>query len=142
MRPILRPLVPAMLESLIGVAVVAALGALLVWLWRSRGIDIGGLVCVLAAIEALFLVIPFWHRADGFYPSSTTIDTLAELQGSDRVDGVGVQMTGTANHYRAATTTGHTSARRALRGDLLRAADPNVFTTATYSAEDRHRRDV
>src|SRR4029079_9367672 len=87
-RPILSPLKPAMVESAIGVAVVVVLGALAI-VWRRRsGADVGGFVCCIAAVEALFVVIPYWHRADTFYSSSPSLDELVALQGTDRVDGL------------------------------------------------------
>jgi hypothetical protein len=131
-RPILSPLVPAMVESAIGVLVVVVLGALTI-AWRRRsGADVGGIVCLIAAVEALFLVIPYWHRAEAFYPRSPSVDALVALQGSDRVDGLGVQMTGTSSFYDARTATGHLFHTMEW-SDLLRAADPSVFTTPTYS---------
>jgi hypothetical protein len=131
-QPVAPSLRPAIVESAVGAAVVIVAGAgLVAWRRRTRA-DIGGAVCVLAAIEGLFLVIPYWHRAETFYPHSPSLEALQALQGDDRVDGVGVQMTGTANYYGVRTVTGH-AFHTVPWSDLLLAVDPHVFTTPTYT---------
>jgi Bacterial membrane protein YfhO len=90
----------------------------------------------LVLVEGLAFVLPFWARVpvDDFYPRTPVHAFLAEHLDRDRfVASGGTMLTGTNVYYGLSTPNGHSFTDPKWR-ELLRAIDPAVFRTQTYSA--------
>jgi hypothetical protein len=91
---------------------------------------------VLVVVESLVWVLPFWPRVpvDDFYPETPVHEFLADNLDGERFESAGgTMLTGTNAFYGLSTPTGHAFTDPRWK-DMLRAIEPNVFRTQTYSA--------
>jgi hypothetical protein len=91
---------------------------------------------LLVLAESLAFVLPFWPRVpvDDFYPKTPVHTFLAtHLDGDRYVATGGTMLTGTNVYYGLATPNGHAFTTQQWR-ELLKAIEPAVFRTQTYSA--------
>lgn len=113
---------------------VLALVALMVWRPRYSAAAALAITAVLLVDGASF-ASGWWRTTDdaAFYPATPTHDLLDEQLDGDRFAGTGGSLwsgTGTFYGHREATgNAGHTAAW----AELLRAVDPAVFLTTTYT---------
>jgi hypothetical protein len=87
-------------------------------------------------VEALAFVLPFWARipVDEFYPRTPVHRFLAaHLDGQRFVATGGAMLVGTNLFYGLSTPNGHAFTEPRWK-ELLRAVEPRVFRTQTYSA--------
>lgn len=117
----------------IGVIVLAgsvAATTIVLWLARHRRSWAIGLVAPVVALEALALVLPYWHRspAEHVYPSSPLVSSAAELEGHDRVEGISAIGRGATSWYRLRTATGYSPATEEW-ADLLTLVIPTMPRT-------------
>lgn len=115
----------------------AALATLLALFLRRRTARVlaGVVLPVLVLVPALTTVSVWWPKGDPsyVYAETPTHTFLAENLGGDRYATVGwTMLPGTSSAYGLRAATGHIFHTREWR-DLLRAADPDVMTTATFS---------
>ncbi|MBI5089803.1 MAG: YfhO family protein, partial [Actinobacteria bacterium] len=118
---------------MVGLAVlVASLAAtaLIVWLARQQRPWAICLVAPIVAIEALVLVLPYWHRSPDelVYPPSPLVSRAVELEGHDRVEGIAAVGRGATSWYRLRTATGYSPAPEEW-ADLLTLVIPTMPRT-------------
>jgi hypothetical protein len=103
-RPGLRVDVVVLLCSLAATLAVLRLAARRPW---AIGLVVAGVL-----LEALVLVLPYWHRSPDrlWYPSSPLVTAAAQVQGHDRVEGVDAVGRGVTSAYGLRTATGYSPA--------------------------------
>ncbi len=119
--------------SIVAFVVIAATAAALRWPSRANGAVL--LIVLVLIIDGASFASGWWRTtADrNFYPDTSAHQFLTKNLNGDRFAGTGGSLiTGTGTFYEQREPTGN-AGHTAAWSDLLRAVDPGVFVTSTYT---------